>query len=78
MHIPMPTKVCRKCQIEKPLEDFYKYSNYYKDAWKPQCKECDKKERYPKTIKEPEGKSYAERLAEYKEINKKDYASKTI
>lgn len=76
MHIPMPTKICRICKIEKPLEDFYKYANYHRALHMARCKECELKERYPRTTKEPEGKSYAERLANYKEIDKRQYEKK--
>ena len=37
-----PTKICSKCQIEKPLSAFYKDRNAKDDLRNP-CKVCDKK-----------------------------------
>tara|TARA_R110000744_G_C18932913_1_gene513377 strand:- start:44 stop:475 length:432 start_codon:yes stop_codon:yes gene_type:complete len=34
-------KKCSKCEVDKPLEDFYKH-NYYKDGREKSCKECGK------------------------------------
>lgn len=38
----METKVCTKCGIEKPLDQFVKNSNK-PDGLSPQCKECKHK-----------------------------------
>ena len=37
-------KVCSKCKIPQPLENF-KNGTKYKDGKNPQCKLCDKKYR---------------------------------
>jgi len=44
------TKICSKCEIEKPVEDFYKQ---YGDIYKSECKICSIKyrEEYVKTLK---------------------------
>ena len=39
----METKVCKKCEIEKPLSDFNK-DKYSKDGLRYRCRECTKKE----------------------------------
>jgi hypothetical protein len=36
----MDTKVCRKCEVEKPLTEFYKTLRKGKDYYNPQCKKC--------------------------------------
>lgn len=48
----METKVCTKCGIEKPLDQFVKNSNK-PDGLSPQCKECKHKyyEEYYKSIR---------------------------
>lgn len=37
----METKICKKCEIEKSLNDFYKHPKT-KDGYSPECKECKK------------------------------------
>jgi len=38
----METKVCSRCQTEKPLSEFYK-KKASKDGYRPECIECKKK-----------------------------------
>jgi hypothetical protein len=39
----MGTKICTKCKVEKPLNDYYKHKNG-KDGLNPVCKPCWKEE----------------------------------
>lgn len=36
----MENRTCKKCGIEKPINEFYKNGKFYR----PSCKECDKKQ----------------------------------
>jgi len=38
----MTTKICRKCNIEKSINDFYKDSSNKKDGLQPYCIDCKK------------------------------------
>lgn len=61
----MQTKICTKCGVEKPLEDFSK-SKTSKLGRRPKCKECER----------PYHQEYNERTKEYRKKRNKEYAIK--
>jgi hypothetical protein len=69
----MGTKVCKKCKIEKSLNDFYVNKNY-KGGYRHQCKECSvvaarlHRQKYPDKIKEQQ--------ANFRERNKEKLRNK--
>ena len=70
----MPTKICTHCGEEKQVTDFYKDQRCrLSGGYTRLCKACTLQRNFPRLDREPEGKSYAERLVGYREINKRDY-----
>lgn len=62
-------KICSKCGIEKPLEEFHNRKGV-KDGKRPNCKICAK-ESYDKYISKPEVKLY-------RKLYEQDYSTKNI
>ena len=58
----MDTKVCTKCGIEKPLDEFCK-SSHNSSGHSPRCKQCDKEYR----------NENKERTKEYNKLYKKEH-----
>ncbi len=66
------TKICNKCNLGKELSEFYK-GNKYKDGYRCECKECQKKyyENNPVKVKERTKKWRKDNPEKYKELGKK-------
>jgi len=64
-------KICKKCEIEKELEQFHK-DNRTKDGREGSCKECKKKyqQENKERIKENKSKYYLENKEKFKEYKK--------
>ena len=58
------TKVCNKCGIEKPIDEYWKYKRYGKEYTHTACKECLKKQH----------KEYHDKNIEKIKLKKKEYA----
>jgi hypothetical protein len=64
----MSTKICKKCNIEKSVESFHKWKQYYKS----QCKECVNSSRveYHKNYRSENSIQIKNRIVEYNKNNK--------
>jgi hypothetical protein len=49
----MGTKICKTCQVEKPLEEF-SFSNKEKTKYRPHCKICYSQYQHGQYLKDPE------------------------
>lgn len=74
----MKTKICTRCELEKPLSEFYKQS-HRKDGHSSGCKQCDnasytvsrnKKKEHYKTVARDRGKITQRKLLEWKSERK--------
>lgn len=64
----METKICSKCQLEKPIDDF-RWKNKSKNLKHSQCKECQKTQ---------EKQHYQESIARQESVRKTADGQKTI
>jgi hypothetical protein len=64
----MSTKICKKCNIEKSVESFHKWKQYYKS----QCKDCVNSSRveYHKNYRSENSIQIKNRIVEYNKNNK--------
>lgn len=72
MHIPMPTKYCPKCQQHKEISLFGKETKS-KDGLARTCKSCNYIGHKTLNHEESKLKTYADYMANYKEIDKSKY-----
>lgn len=78
----METKICKKCDLEKPIEKFRKWYSSLRNKYyyRNKCRECERKqnneynrEKYNSGGKEIDKKYYDEHKEFYREYNKKYY-----
>jgi len=69
----MDTKICTKCNVEKPVGDFYK-SLKYKSGLRPQCKCCENKANSERESNYKKTRKTYRDTEKYREIKRKYYS----